>query len=173
MENLFVLIIAIGAAIFIALPFFKKRFEEVYKETDTSNPLEEKLRRLNFEKESLYSALKELDFDYSMGKLSKEDYNELEGKYKAQAVSVLREIDNILGKTDIASLDEEIEKEVRAIRELKLTDDEIEKEILKSRKSRVLETSSLICSVCGNGYRSDDRFCSKCGASLSIHEKIR
>jgi zinc ribbon protein len=168
LENVFVLIIVIGAAIFIVLPFFKKRFEEIPPETDSQNPIEEKIKSLNSEKESLYSALKELDFDYSMGKLSKEDYGELERKYKAQAVFVLREIDNIRGKSDIANLDEEIEKEIRVIREAKLTDDkEIEREILKSRKSRVLETSSSICSVCGNEYKSDDRFCSKCGASLN------
>lgn len=159
---------AVGVAVFVALPFLKKRIEGISQEVGSQNPIEEGLRRLNSEKESVYSALKEIDFDYSTGKLSKEDYDELENKYKAQAVALLKEIDIIVGKTNILGLDEEIEKEIRAIRKTELTDDEeIEREIIKARQSLVLENSRSICSVCGNEYRSDDRFCSKCGARLS------
>ncbi len=137
MENIFIFIIAIGASIFITLPFFRKRLsEEKSQGANSSDPIEEKLRNLNSEKESLYSALKEIDFDFSTGKLSKEDYDELEKRYKAEAVFILKEIDNIKGKTNAPNLDEEIEKEIRAIQEAKLTDEEeIEKEILKGRES--------------------------------------
>lgn len=168
MEKVFITVIAIGAAVFVALPFFKKKIEIISQEAGSQNPVEEGLRRLNSEKESVYSALKEIDFDYGMGKLSKEDYDELENKYKAQAVALLKEIDSIVGKTYILDLDEEIEKEIRAIRKTELTDDEeIEKEIIKARQSLVFENSRSICSVCGNEYRSGDSFCSKCGARLS------
>ncbi len=167
MEKVFITVIAIGAAVFVALPFFKKKIEIISQEAGSQNPVEDGLRRLNSEKESVYSALKEIDFDYGMGKLSKEDYDELENKYKAQAVALLKEIDSIVGKTYILDLDEEIEKEIRVIRKMELTDDEkIEKEITKARQSLVFENSGSICSVCGNEYRSDDRFCSKCGAML-------
>ncbi|HSE84125.1 MAG TPA: zinc-ribbon domain-containing protein, partial [Thermodesulfobacteriota bacterium] len=63
--------------------------------------------------------------------------------------------------------DDEIEKEVRAVREAKLTDDEeLEREILQARKSRVEKVSKLACANCGNECKSDDRFCSKCGEKL-------
>lgn len=161
-------VIAIGAALFVVLPFFKKRFERDSQETGSQDPVEERLRRLNSEKESVYSALKEIDFDYNTGKLSKEDYDELEKKYKSQAVALLKEIDSIGGKSYIQDLDEEIEREIRAVRKTELTDDEeIEREIANARQSRILEDSGLTCSLCGNMYKPDDRFCSKCGARLN------
>lgn len=167
MEKLFILILAIAAAIFVALPFFRKRPVEIPQDINSSNTLEHKLRRLNSEKESHYAALKELDFDYSMGKLSREDYDELEKKYKAEALAVLKQIDNIQLKTNKLNLEEETEKEIKAVRESKLTDDEIiEKEILKARQSNIKVTSGLICSECGNEYKSSDRFCSNCGARV-------
>ena len=167
MEKVLVSLIAIGSAVFVVLPFFKKRFEGTSREMDSQNHIEEKLARLNSEKESVYSALKEIDFDYSTGKLSKDDYEELENRYKAQALALLKEIDFIQRKSYL-DLDEEIEKEIRAIRKTGLTEDEeVEKEIIKTRQFRILGDSGLICSVCGNGYRSDDRFCSKCGARLN------
>ncbi len=161
-------VIAIGSALFVVLPFFKKRFERDSQETGSQDPVEERLRRLNSEKESVYSALKEIDFDYNTGKLSKEDYDELEKKYKSQAVALLKEIDSIGGKSYIQDLDEEIEREIRAVRKTELTDDEeIEREITNARQSRILEDSGLTCSLCGNRYKPDDRFCSKCGAKLN------
>jgi len=166
LEKVLVFLIAIGAAIFMVLPFFKKRFERVCKETDSQNDKE--LTRLNLEKESVYRALKEIDFDYSTGKLSKEDYDELENRYRAQALALLKEIDVIQRKSYHLDLDEEIEREIRAIRKTELTEDEeIEKEIISARQSRILEDSGLICSVCGNRYKSEDHFCSKCGARLN------
>jgi competence protein ComGC len=138
-EKLFILILAIAIAIFIALPFFRKRFEELPQEetNNSKNLLEEELRKLNLEKESLYAALKELDFDYSMGKLSKEDYEELDKKYKLRAASVLKEIDEVKSKVGTLDSEEGIEKEIKAVRETKLNyDEEIEKEILKARKAK-------------------------------------
>jgi rubrerythrin len=170
LENVFIFVVAIGAAVFIVLPFFKKRFEETLQETDSQqSPIEQKLRWLNSEKESMYSALKEIDFDYSTGKLSKEDYDELEKRSKTQAVALLKEIDGIMDKTYILDLDEEIEKQIRVIRKSEITDNqEIEKEIIRVRQSRVLENSRSICSVCGKEHKLDDHFCSKCGTMLNV-----
>lgn len=171
MEKVFILILAIGVAVFVALPFFRNRLEEAspQEESDTSNnPSEEKFRRLNIEKESLYKALKEIDFDYELGKLSKEDYEELQKKYKLEAASILKEIDDIRIRAISIDLDEEAEKEIRILSETILTDDEeIEKEILKARKSRSKDNTKLICSGCGKEFESDDRFCSNCGNKLN------
>ncbi|MCC7460401.1 MAG: hypothetical protein IT286_03775, partial [Proteobacteria bacterium] len=42
---------------------------------------------------NLMLTLKELDFDFEMGKLSKEDYQLLKKKYEAETIDVLRQID--------------------------------------------------------------------------------
>ncbi|MBI2847098.1 MAG: hypothetical protein HYX82_04365 [Chloroflexi bacterium] len=67
-------------------------------------------------KETILSAISELDFDYNLGNLAEEDYRELRRRYEHRAVTVLKSIDELK-----QSLDEEIEKEVRAIREAKPT----------------------------------------------------
>lgn len=168
MENIFILAMAVGVAIFIALPFLKDRLKEEsqHGKNTFGVTLEEELKRLHAQKESLYTALKEFDFDYNMGKLSKEDYEELKSRYTAQAVEVLKDIDSMEQRADVPDLDDEIEKEIRAARGANLTDDELEKEILKARKSHVEEVSELTCADCGNECKSDDRFCSRCGAKL-------
>ena len=41
----------------------------------------------------LMLTLKELDFDFEMGKLSKEDYRSLKSRYESETIDVLRQID--------------------------------------------------------------------------------
>ncbi|MGH7791062.1 MAG: hypothetical protein ACREOB_01980 [Thermodesulfobacteriota bacterium] len=148
MEKVFILILAIGISIFVALPFFRRRLEETssHEERETlGNAIEEKLRRLDLEKESLYAALKEIDFDYDLGKLSKEDHEELQKKYKLQAATILKEIDYVRMETRGLDLMDEAEEEIRLIRRGKLTDEEeIEREILTARKSKVKNKTNFI-----------------------------
>jgi hypothetical protein len=48
---------------------------------------------LQQKRSSLMLTLKELDFDFEMGKLSKEDYQSLKKKYEQETIDVLRQID--------------------------------------------------------------------------------
>ena len=54
------------------------------------DPALERINALQNQKESLYSAIRDIDFDYGLGKLSKEDYEELRLKYRVEAASVLQ-----------------------------------------------------------------------------------
>ncbi len=54
--------------------------------TDTQKALQQK-------RSELMLTLKELDFDYEMGKLSKEDYIDLKKKYEGETIEILRQID--------------------------------------------------------------------------------
>lgn len=56
-------------------------------------PEEKVLDALLLQKEQTYVAIKELDFDYNMDKLSKEDYKDLSQTYKQEAVAILQKID--------------------------------------------------------------------------------
>jgi hypothetical protein len=67
---------------------------------------------LEREKRALLKAIKEVEFDLHMGKLSKADAEEMIGTYRAQAIVVIREIDRKDG--DAATAREQIEREVRA-----------------------------------------------------------
>ena len=53
------------------------------------------LRRLLRRKETVYENIKDLDFEYKMGKLSDEDYQGLRRDYEQQAFGLMREIEQI------------------------------------------------------------------------------
>jgi len=50
-------------------------------------------KELEREKQSLLKALKELDFDHQMGKVSDKDFNDISATYRARAIRVMRQLD--------------------------------------------------------------------------------
>ncbi len=105
----------------IVYPLMTKR-----KDTETDSPFEDKLDHLLLQKESSYLALKELEFDYTMGKLSEQDYERLRSKLERTALSLLKEIDR---PKQEKGKEKEIEREI---------DQEIEKEVLRMRRMKNL-----------------------------------
>lgn len=72
-------------------------------------------RRKELEREynTLKRAIKELELDYAMGKISEQDYNEIRTRYRERAVRVLRQLDQ--GETYRA----QIERDLQARRQAK------------------------------------------------------
>ena len=121
---------------FIVYPFLKQRLSSV-------EPLEDdKIQELRSERDTTYSMLKELEFDFQSGVLTEEDYRDLEARYKGKAISILKGLDGLETGTDVEA--------------------EIERQVLSLRQTR-----DRFCSQCGTKTQDDDRFCSHCGASLS------
>lgn len=67
------------------------------------------------ERETILDALRDLDFDHAMGKLTTEDYTPQRLQLVARGAAVLRELDT-LGVTTAASAEDEIERAVAARR---------------------------------------------------------
>ncbi|MBI4301603.1 MAG: zinc ribbon domain-containing protein [Chloroflexi bacterium] len=99
------------------------------------------------QQDATYFALTELQFDYELGNLSPQDHQELEEKYRAKAISILKELD---APNQGAALDKEVEE---AIKEIRLT-----------RGKGVAGAS--FCSKCGTRLQRGDRFCSNCGSPV-------
>lgn len=179
MEIVIALIISALTAVFIALPFFlnRGRNNSDFEDEVAKDPVLERLRLLEGRKESLYSAIRDIDLDFGLGKLTKEDYDELRRKYRAEAAVVLRQIDGITEGSGAQELDAEIEAEIKKSRGAPTTspqEDDIEKEILAARKSAPSEfspPSSPGCPGCGSEIKHEDLFCSKCGAKLAGAEQ--
>lgn len=57
------------------------------------------LKRLLRKKETVYENIKDLDFEYKMGKLSDEDYRGLRSDFEQQAYALMREIEQIRPET--------------------------------------------------------------------------
>jgi hypothetical protein len=53
------------------------------------------LKRLLRRKETVYENIKDLDFEYKMGKLSDDDYHRLRDEYAHEAYAVMQEIEKI------------------------------------------------------------------------------
>ena len=128
--------------IFITYPFFKKRSGFLA----AGAVADDKLQELHSRRETAYSMLKELEFDFQSGILTEEDYKDLEARYKGKAISILREIDSLAKDDDI--------------------EDIIEKQVMALRRSK-----ERFCRQCGARRRQDDRFCSHCGANLRLDAK--
>lgn len=95
------LIISLGIAVavvaYVAAPFFLGVGRATEGGGSPSAGAPEPLRELLAEKESLYAAIQELDFDHQSGKLSAADHQSLRGRYEAQAARLLSEIDALTG----------------------------------------------------------------------------
>jgi hypothetical protein len=89
--------IALVVVAFIAAPFFLLTGRS--PEASAKNPeASEALRDLLAEKETIYAAIQELDFDFNSGKLSAEDHQALRRRHEIQAAAVLKRIDDLQGR---------------------------------------------------------------------------
>jgi hypothetical protein len=90
--------IAVVVVAFVAAPFFLlagRSSSPVPEQKDS--PHSEALAELLGEKETLYAAIQELDFDFKSGKLSAEDHQVLRARHVERAATLLKQIDEMQG----------------------------------------------------------------------------
>jgi hypothetical protein len=167
LEIVLIALLVIGIIAFIAYPLFDPRrgtFVESASVLDT----------LIAQRDATYDALRDLDFDFQLGKLSKVDYDTLRDKYKARAAYILQQIDALAGTPPDSNgkdAEAQIEAQVAQLRRAKTevgarraSPDTIEDEIARVRALR--QAGGGFCSKCGTPYRAGDKFCAKCGNKL-------
>ncbi len=88
-------------------------------------------------KNEIYAAVRDIDFDYRMGKLSEEDYNSLREQYKQEAVQVMQALDRFSGH-----------------------------EQPRAKQGKTAHSDARFCHMCGSPAHREDAFCSSCGAHL-------
>lgn len=166
------LAIALLAAIFIALPFFTggERRGGAWDSPGAEGPREERLRQLASRKDSLLSALKDMEFDYGLGKLSRDDYEDLSAKYRAEAAEVIKEMDEAAARGTTPVRERDIESEIRDHRKIELNeyeDEELEKEILTAREAVwSAKDAGSYCDGCGYPRSPGNAYCPRCGMKL-------
>jgi rubrerythrin len=145
METVLEILLALSALFFVGFPLFKPTLpqEEISERAKRKGSLESLIKKKN----ASYRLIKELEMDYKMGKLSLEDYQRLEYRYKQEAIKILQEIDSY---HQVSSLEEQIEKEIEALRQ--------------SRKSK--PTTTNLCPKCSWQVKPSDNFCPHCGQKL-------
>ena len=135
---------------FVFFPFFKHKVQVAGADED------EKLEELRSERDTTYSMLKELEFDYQSGILTEDDYKELEARYKRKAISTLRDIDSTARGDATEDEPDEIEKQVQQLRKSKGKP--------SGRTSQAM--TKKFCSQCREEVNEKDKFCASCGANL-------
>jgi hypothetical protein len=120
------------------------------------------------------AAIRDLMFDYEMGKVSAEDYEVLLQKSKLEAAQIRRQIDQLRqqGREIDPTIDAEIETLVAQLKEDRLNGSdslgrEVEAEIESLKEIRLDESGGLTCPKCGRTAQVGDAFCSGCGQSLA------
>lgn len=83
------------------------------------------------DKEAVLTTLNEIEFDYSTGKLSEDDYHALKKKYQLMAVEYLEEEEE-----DIVSLDGDENNRAGGEKATKAIDKEIEEELKRLKTGR-------------------------------------
>ena len=162
MEFILAAIIVLGILAFIAYPLFSAAREDM---TETPNALDGLLSQRDAE----YDALRDLDFDFQMGKLSSSDYTALREKYMTRAAVALQQIDAIGGNGAVAQSEEQVAQLHATTRAAPPADDAIEREVARLRASKDV-TSNLRCAQCGTPYHAGDTFCAKCGKKLTAKD---
>jgi hypothetical protein len=123
----------------------------------TGEPVSERTRAaLEREKMLVLRTIKELEFDRSMGKLSQADFDEMGGRLRARAVSLMKQLD-----LDAAGYKAAIENEL-AQRVLRVKGSQRSG---GSERSAASEQQAAVC-ACGTSNDPDALFCKKCGARL-------
>jgi len=96
-------------------------------------------------------AIKELEFDRAMGKLSEDDFKEMAGRLRMRAARLMRQLDAGAGYRE--QIEKDLQKKLGGY--------------TKDTKGKDAKASPhLVCGACSSANDSDARFCKSCGARL-------
>jgi hypothetical protein len=102
---------------------------------------------LEREKALVLRSLKELEFDFAMGKMSKADFDEMSGRLRARALGLMKQLDAGGGYK------EQIAKEVA-------------ERLSKNTPVAEKQEPTGLCGDCDTQNDVDAKFCKNCGAKL-------
>jgi hypothetical protein len=105
------------------------------------------------EKALALRTIKELEFDFAMGKVAQADYEQMSARLRARAMRLMRQLDEDVGYR--AEIEREVAQRLAAI---------------GAAAAPPLDTrsESVAQCTCGTGNDPDARFCKACGAKLVV-----
>ena len=148
--NIIILSITVVSISFVGLGTYRILAPLVSTAPDTGITIGGRTRiALEREKALVLRSLKELEFDYAMGKMAKADFDEMSSRLRARALGLMRQLDAGGGYRD------QIAREIAArLASAGHVDPET-----------VIEVRGL-CPACDTRNDPDAKFCKNCGAKL-------
>jgi len=107
---------------------------------------------LEREKMLVLRSIKELEFDFAMGKIAQADFDEMSTRLRSRAVRLMKELDASGGYR------EQIQKEVS---------ERLQGTIRPKPDAPVKVEATGVCESCGTKNDTDAKFCKNCGHRLS------
>ena len=165
-EHLILLSFTIGAAGVAAAAFYRTLAPLALRDESllSERPSERARAALEREKALVLRSIKELEFDRAMGKVSPKDFDEMAGRLRARALTLMKQID-----AGGSGYREVIEREVQA--RLKKRDAGSEARRTGSSDpaatARSEDGALRGCLSCGTSNDHDAAFCKRCGKSLA------
>jgi hypothetical protein len=140
-------VLTVAAGIFILAPLFKGSGGSGL---DIELMAETEIDRLMERKAAIYRNLRDLKLEYQMGRLSNEDFRQLEAGYKKDAAVILEKLEALQGPEDTG---ETLEKEISS----------------GKRSSSKAESAKRVdkCPACGSDIIKGKKFCADCGHKLA------
>lgn len=185
------LAVALLVAVFISRPFLSRRAATEKLVRPASEEREVRRSTLLAERDRVLTALQDLDFDFTLGKIPAEDYPVQREQLLQTGANVLRGLDELSGDLASQTAEDRVEAAVaarradssarRVERQPELAgaasalspsrrppapvEDEVEAMVSARRQARQ-EKAAGFCPKCGRPVAKSDRFCSRCGTTL-------
>lgn len=165
------LLIAAAALLFVVWPLLQTGDEPIWIDDD-------RLSDLLGRKDSALRAIKELEFDSQVGKVSEADYARFNDRLRRQAIGYIQQIERLTPYN--AALEEELEVEIarqrRTVNDSVDVEAETQSDSIAARDSTAAKTTSdsaatLFCTECGRPVAAGQRFCGHCGNRLLLEEE--
>lgn len=156
---LLLLVAAIGSAAAVGLAVFRTLQPLASAEPPASIPQVGGQARAAVEREKSHvlRAIKELEFDRAMGKVSDADFEEMGRRLRRQAVGLMRQLDR-----DLPGYRDQILKELAQRLEVDVAELEADTRPVPEPSA----SGARVCPDCDTSNESDARFCKGCGAAL-------
>jgi hypothetical protein len=154
------------ADIAIAWPLLQERRGQFQADLSAETLSEvDPLAALVAQRDAIYQAIKELRFDYQVGKVSEADYKAFDAQLRGQAAAVLKQIDVLKKAEADPVLDASLEAEIAALRRVNGSGPARHQPVPVAVPTG--KAALNFCPQCGHRLQGGDRFCGKCGAALS------
>ena len=176
-----ILALLLLVGLFVGRPILDHQGERLISASDQ---VEHQRSALLAERDRILTALWELDFDNTLGKIPEEDYPSQRTALLHQGADLLRQIDALQPGEAVDDAEARLEAAIAARRMasgasdttvngraehtapkalLKAQEDEFEVMLANRRRARQ-EKAAGFCPQCGQPVQKSDRFCPKCGA---------
>jgi len=166
-EHLILISLTIGAAGLAAAAVYRTIVPLTTRDASrlAERPSERARAALQREKALVLRSIKELEFDRAMGKVSAKDFDEMGGRLRARAISLMKQLD-AGGSGYREAIERELEERLRRAGSsdpAKSSDQNGRAGFLNPAKDAAPRT----CASCETVNDADARFCKRCGFALA------